>query len=422
MSRMIDLIRASSVPANLMQAAARGALSVPSAEMIEILVQIANHNKIFGQQARMTLAGWDEKSCLASAADPATSAEVLEYFVAPENLRPHLLPALLENPAVPAETLITLAASGSKEVTDALGKSPRAQHSPQILSALASNANLSSTETAAIHQQLAATGFEEPIHEDANPSTDAPHAPDEADEPLAAYLTEHAAAIWAEGEKPFTPIGGFLADLTGSSESALAAAASPMEADPTPAGSTAVASASVTSPAASTSSHAAAGAAAAKPALNPAAKKKTSGEEERGSALQKISRLDIKGRIQLAMKGSKEERTILVRDGTKLVALAVLESPKLTDGEVEKIAAQKNVLEAVLRQIPMKRRFMKNYAVVRNLVANPRTPLDVSLGLMKNILVNDLRNLASNKDVSETVRKLALKMFKQKADPQKKMS
>jgi hypothetical protein len=68
----------------------------------------------------------------------------------------------------------------------------------------------------------------------------------------------------------------------------------------------------------------------------------------------------------------------------------------------------------------MKRRFMKNYAVVRNLVANPRTPLDVSLGLMKNILVSDLRNLASNKDVSDTVRKLATKMFKQKSEPQKK--
>ena len=143
-------------------------------------------------------------------------------------------------------------------------------------------------------------------------------------------------------------------------------------------------------------------------------------EEERGSALQKISRLDIKGRIQLAMKGNKEERSILIRDGTKLVALAVLESGKITDGEVEKFASQKNVLEAVLRQIPMKRRFAKNYNVMRNLVANPRTPLDVSLALVKNLLISDLRNLSSNKEVSETIRKLALKMFKQKTDTTKK--
>ena len=72
--------------------------------------------------------------------------------------------------------------------------------------------------------------------------------------------------------------------------------------------------------------------------------------------------------------------------------------------------------QAVLRQIPLKRRFMKNYIVVRNLVANPRTPLDLGLGLMKNLLTQDLKNLSANKDVSDTIRKLALKMFKQKLE------
>ena len=139
-------------------------------------------------------------------------------------------------------------------------------------------------------------------------------------------------------------------------------------------------------------------------------------DEKRGSVLQKISKLDIKGRIQLAMKGTKEERAILVRDGTKIVALAVLDSPKISDGEVEKFASQRNVLEALLRAIPLKRRFIKNYAVVRNLVFNPRTPLDIGLGLMKNLLIQDLRNLSGNKEVSETVRKLALRMFKQKSE------
>jgi hypothetical protein len=136
----------------------------------------------------------------------------------------------------------------------------------------------------------------------------------------------------------------------------------------------------------------------------------------RENALQKINRLDIKGRIQLALKGNKEERSLLIRDGTKLVAFAVLEAPKLSDGEVEKFASQKNVLEAVLRQIPMKRRFMKNYIVVRNLVANPRTPLDLGLGLMKNLMIADLKALSGNKDVSDTIRKLALKNYKQKLD------
>ena len=200
-------------------------------------------------------------------------------------------------------------------------------------------------------------------------------------------------------EQPFQPIGGIYDELAHGSEEPLE------EAPPAVSASTAVASTG----------------AAVAPKKAPALKKTfLCAGEERGSALQKISKLDIKGRIQLAMKGTKEERSLLVRDGTKLVALAVLDSPKISDGEVEKIASQKNVLEAVLRAIPMKRKFAKNYIIIRNLVSNPRTPLDVSLGLMKNILVNDLRNLAANKDVSDTVRKLAQKMFKQKADPTKK--
>ena len=74
------------------------------------------------------------------------------------------------------------------------------------------------------------------------------------------------------------------------------------------------------------------------------------------------------------------------------------------------------MLEAVLRGIPIKRRFAKNYAIVRNLVFNPRTPLDLSLTLVKNLLVNDLKNLSGNKEVSETVRKVALRMLKTKTE------
>ncbi len=116
------------------------------------------------------------------------------------------------------------------------------------------------------------------------------------------------------------------------------------------------------------------------------------------------------------MRGNKEERSILIRDSTKLVAIAVLDSPKISEAEVEKFALQKNVLEAVLRAIPIKRTFMKNYSIVRNLVYNPRTPLDLSLGLMKNLLIHDLKNLSGNKEVSDTIRKLAMRMYKQRSE------
>jgi hypothetical protein len=414
MPRMIDVIRSSGASSNVMQTAARGALRVPPQEMIEILVYLATQTKIFAERARLTLAGWDEASSLATASDPHTPKEVLAYMIAPGNLRPTLLAALLENPGVSEDWLVELAGAASRYMIETLLKSERVNKSPKILSSLSSNPHTNPTQSAAVAQKLsvlapaATKNSEAPATvvletktleaktaeliaapAEAEPAVEAP------DENVAAYVAEHATEISADADKPFQPIGG-IEELPSSS--------SDLTEEPQHEAQT---------EAVSNAGHGAATAVKKAPI-----KKKVflSAEEERGSALQKISKLDIKGRIQLAMKGTKEERSLLIRDGTKVVALAVLESPKITDSEVEKFASQKNVLEAVLRGITMKRRFIKQYAILRNLTFNPRTPIDVSLGLIKHLLTADLRNLQGNKEVSDTVRKLATRMFRQKLE------
>lgn len=410
MSRMIDLIRKSSVSATVMQAAARGALLIPADEMVEILVHLANHNKIFGAQAKMRLAGWDLNSAIAIASNPNTAAEVLQYMAAEDNLRPGLLPALLENPAVPEASLAKLALTGARDVVRVMAESSRVAQSPAIRKSLSDNPNCVEAILNAVIPPPTLPEAEaksdllsdEPVEDaDAEGVTSAQveqatSTDPELDQHVAAFMAEHASEIAAEANKPFQPVGG-LEELN------------------LPVPDTAA-----TPPATVAAGTVQSGAAVAAPAHKAFHARQDSGK--RDSTLQKIAKLDIKGRIQLAMKGSKEERSILIRDGTKIVALAVLDSPKITDGEVESFASQKNVLEAVLRGIPLKRRFAKLYPVVRNLCFNPRTPIDLSLGLMKNLLVNDLKNLSANKEVSDTIRKLALKMFKQKSDPSKHKS
>jgi hypothetical protein len=374
MPRMIDLIESSEVPANIVQSAAKGALALPATEMVEILVYLANHSPIFGEQARLTLAGWDENSSRAIAADLSAPKEVLNYMVAPQNMRPVVLPTLLENISIPDGVFVELAATASGDAVDLMLRSARVTMSYPILAALHANPKLSGIQAETIKQKLVPLKLA--LAEAARDS-----GPDDVlDEDLIAYLADHAGEIADEEGKPYQAIGGIYEDILESPE-ALA-------------------------------EFEAANAAAAKAASG----KKSSSSVARGSALHKISKLDVKGRIQLAMKGSKEERSILIRDGTKVVALAVLESPKISDAEAEMFANQKNVLEAVLRGIAMKRRFMKHYPIVRNVVSNPRTPLDISLTLIKHLLPNDLKNVSGSKDVSDTVRKLALKMYKQKLD------
>ena len=139
MARTIDQIRASKLPSNLMQFAARGALQVSAAENIEILVYLARHNPVFGPVARMTLAGWDEKASLVAAADPTTPIEVLEYLIAPDNLRPPLLPALLENPSISEAQVAKLAIGASRDSIEVMLKSPRVRSLRKVLEALQAN-------------------------------------------------------------------------------------------------------------------------------------------------------------------------------------------------------------------------------------------------------------------------------------------
>ena len=142
-------------------------------------------------------------------------------------------------------------------------------------------------------------------------------------------------------------------------------------------------------------------------------------EEEKLSLLQKLARMRVGDRIKLATRGGREERMVLIRDRSKLVSLAVLTSPKVDPTEMESYAAMKNVQEAVLRAIATNRKNLKSYGVVRALVSNPKAPLDVSLPLMAHLLAKDLRLLSMNKNVNETIRKRAVRMFKEKTEKKK---
>jgi hypothetical protein len=142
-------------------------------------------------------------------------------------------------------------------------------------------------------------------------------------------------------------------------------------------------------------------------------------DPQRITLLQRIGAMTPAQKIKTALTGNQEERLLLIRDSNKLVSRAVLQSPKLSDGEIEAYASMKNVTEEVLRLIAMSRAFMKSYSVVRALLNNPRTPIDVGLPLLVRLNERDLKGLAINKNVAETLRGLATKMIKQRQEAQR---
>lgn len=142
-------------------------------------------------------------------------------------------------------------------------------------------------------------------------------------------------------------------------------------------------------------------------------------DEQRETLLQRIGRMTAAEKIALALKGNQEERLVLIRDSNKIVARAVLQSPKITDAEIESFASMKNVTEEVLRLISMNRAFMKRYSVVHNLINNPRSPIDVALPLLNRLNERDMKMLMTNKNVAEVLRSMATKIIKAKAEASK---
>jgi hypothetical protein len=133
---------------------------------------------------------------------------------------------------------------------------------------------------------------------------------------------------------------------------------------------------------------------------------------EKVNAVQKIYRSNTAEKLITALKGTREERSILIRDPNRLVATAVLGSPRITEAEIESISAMKNVSEEILRTIGNRREWTKRYTVLNNLVRNPRTPVGIALSMVPRLNPRDIKGIAVDRNVPEPVRKQAQKFVK----------
>jgi len=133
------------------------------------------------------------------------------------------------------------------------------------------------------------------------------------------------------------------------------------------------------------------------------------GELHRLATIQRLAMMTVSEKIKAAMRGSREERSILIRDPNKLVSLAVLSSPKVNDAEIESYAKMANVSEEALRVIGSSRAWIKNYAIVRALAFNPKSPIALSMTLVSRLLEKDLRMIAIDRNIAEPVKILARK-------------
>lgn len=145
---------------------------------------------------------------------------------------------------------------------------------------------------------------------------------------------------------------------------------------------------------------------------------KEMGRESRDKGLNltvRIQKMSVSQKVQLALKGNKETRSILIRDPNKDVALSVIENPKITETEVELIAQSRNVPEEALRNISKNREWVKNYYIANSLVNNPKTPVGISLSLLGTLKNKELQLIEKSKGVPSILRTTAKRILTQRS-------
>jgi hypothetical protein len=145
-----------------------------------------------------------------------------------------------------------------------------------------------------------------------------------------------------------------------------------------------------------------------------APKKKEEPTDEREKLSFDISKLTVSQKIRIALLGNAAHRALLLRDSNKLVSLAAIKSPAVTDQEVGVISQSRSVSEDVIRFIADNRDWTKNYLVKCNLVNNPKTPIGQALRFLPHLRPGDLKSLTGNKNIPQAVANAARQLLQRK--------
>lgn len=346
-----------STPRTLKLAAARGTLPLPRQELIVALVHLsADQDSEVASESRQALSATPHDLLEGLLQDPKTPAPVLDHFGRDKATPSELLRALVRNPSSTDDLLVELAQSTDAGVLDDLVRNETRLAAHPVI-VLRLKANPALSKDS----RRRITELEEHVLGKTEPEymLPKPEAPLEE-----APLPEGLEAIPEEG------LEGELAPM--------------LEIPLTPEEQ------------------------AAEEALR------------RTPLFQRIVRMSAAEKIQAALKGNTEERSILIRDPSRLVASSVLKSPKLSEQEIENFAKLRNVTEDVLRIIGNHREWAKAYSVAHALARNPRTPTGISLTMLNRLVIRDLKNLGTDKNIPEVIRRSAKRLYELRTQPQNK--
>ena len=362
---LLDRILEPEAPLQLRMTAARGVLPLPQSILLQVLISLLQDREgSVVEEAVQSLKEFESDPSRLSEVlgNRSIGPEVLDYFgrhAAGEG-KVEILCMVVENPGTPEKTMAELSSKVAGEVLEKIFlNESRLSENPDLLVALKSNPNLSPRQSKRIEE------ISLHLVRTVTPEPVAPPAP--------------VVPVTSEAEP----------------ETTVAEEALPIETETLPQD------------------------------LARAQAEEEDREEEfevdSGLALDRIQRMSVPDKLQLALAGDREERMILIRDSNKMVASTVLKSPKMNEKDIAAVAALRNVDVDILRGISRTKKWLKNYSVAQALVENPKTPVGVAITLLSRLQTKDLKFLAENRNVAEVVRRGAKRIYTARTQPAKKL-
>jgi hypothetical protein len=125
----------------------------------------------------------------------------------------------------------------------------------------------------------------------------------------------------------------------------------------------------------------------------------------------RLLNMSVHERIICALRGSREERAILVNSRNRLIQRSVLACPKLTDSEIEQFASSRSVAQEVIKQIADNRRWLRQYSVIIALAMNPKTPVYTAKSILPRLTYRDRMRVSRDRNLPPVTRQIATKLL-----------
>lgn len=347
-------------PGRLM--AARGLLPLPRPiELATVLYQLVVADPAVAAAAQTSADGLPEKVLGAALADPDADPAVLDWLAPRARTSAALFEALVFNPVTADATIVDLAAdAGAREVDLIAGNEQRLLRCPDIIAAMYANpmARMSTVDRAvelAVRNQVKVDGI----------------------------------AAWDELARIVAGGGGGLPTAADDATFAQALA-----------GVADVADSAVVASSTEEGVEIPEGAEAA-PVVD---EKKVP-----------IGKMSVPAKMRLAALGNAFARSILIRDPMRMVAIAAIKAPGVSELEVAKYAGNHSLDNDVIRYIAARRDWTRLYGIKKSLIMNPKTPISESSKMLIHLRENDIRQVAKSKGVPSAVVAQARKILAQRS-------